>query len=163
MAGNQNSGGMRPTAPQNNPANISLTGGNGQSGNNGQAARYIPGMPYGQGQATMQQQKSAPMSKPMPAVTNPSGAMTARGQRVLPDVTGITEPTGRETENVMSGLSPYGQPNDPNALGLPAQMPPQDPDIEMVRRFFPVMEFWASQPGASQATKDYIVYLRGTL
>ena len=27
MAGNENSGGNRPTAPQNNPANISATGG----------------------------------------------------------------------------------------------------------------------------------------
>ena len=28
----ENRGGDRPTAPQNNPANISATGGNGQSG-----------------------------------------------------------------------------------------------------------------------------------
>ena len=157
MAGNQNSGGYRPTADQNNPANISLTGGNGQSGNNGQAARYIPGLPYGQGQATMQTQQSAKMSKPSTSVRTPSP------QRVLPDVTGITEPTGRENEDVMTGLTPYGQPNDPAALGLPGQMPNQDPDIEMVRRFLPAMEFWASQPGASQATKDYIVYLRGAV
>lgn len=148
---------MRPTAPQNNPANISLTGGNGQSGNNGQAARYIPGMPYGQGQATMQQQQSAKMSKPSTSARTPSP------QQILPGVTGITEPTGRETEDIMTGLTPYGQPNDPAALGLPGQMPNQDPDIEMVRRFLPAMEFWASQPGASQATKDYIVYLRGAV
>ena len=32
MAGNQNSGGLRPTAPQNNPANVSGVGGAGQSG-----------------------------------------------------------------------------------------------------------------------------------
>ena len=43
MAGNQNSGGDRPTAPQNNPANISATGGAGQMGT--QAAKYIPGLP----------------------------------------------------------------------------------------------------------------------
>ena len=157
MAGNQNSGGYRPTADQNNPANISLTGGNGQSGNNGQAARYIPGLPYGQGQATMQTQQAATMSKPT------SGARTARPQISLPGVTAITEPTGRETEDIMTGLTPYGQPNNPSELGLPGQMPNQDPDIEMVRRFLPAMEFWASQPGSSQATKDYVVYLRGAV
>jgi hypothetical protein len=159
MAGNQNSGGMRPTAPQNNPANISLTGGNGQSGNNGQAARYIPGMPYGQGQATMQQQQSATMSKPMPAAMNQSRVLNTRTQNVLP----ITEETARPEEDVMAGLTPYGQPNDPSQLGLPSQMPDADPDIEMVRRFLPAMEFWASQPGSSQATKDYVVYLRGAV
>jgi hypothetical protein len=154
MAGNQNSGGMRPTAPQNNPANVSATGGNGQSGQ-GQAARYIPGLPYGQGQATMQTQQSAKMS----AGPRPSATTAPK----LPDVMGLTEPTMRPEEPVTAGLTPYGQPNDPTALGLPGQMPNQDPDVEMVRRFFPAMEFWASQPGASQATKDYIVYLRGTL
>ncbi len=35
-------GGFRPTAPQNNPANINPMGGDGQSGT--QPARYIPGM-----------------------------------------------------------------------------------------------------------------------
>jgi len=38
------SGGYRPNAPQNSPANISATGGNGQSGRATQPARYIPGM-----------------------------------------------------------------------------------------------------------------------
>ena len=61
MAGNK--GGYRPTAPQNNPINVSAIGGNGQSGKNPtQAARYVPGLPYGQGQETMQQQTSASMA-----------------------------------------------------------------------------------------------------
>lgn len=38
----ENRGGYRPTAPQNNPANINPNGGDGQSGR--QPARYIPGM-----------------------------------------------------------------------------------------------------------------------
>ncbi len=49
----ENRGGYRPTAPQNNPANVSATGGNGQSGT--QSAKYYSGMGYGQGQAMMQQ------------------------------------------------------------------------------------------------------------
>ena len=39
----ENRGGMRPTAPQNNPANVSGTGGAGQSGN-------YTGFAYGQNQ-----------------------------------------------------------------------------------------------------------------
>ena len=48
--------------PQYNPANISGTGGAGQSGT--QPARYISGLNYGQGQETMQQQMAAPMAGP---------------------------------------------------------------------------------------------------
>jgi len=49
--------------PQYNPANVSAVGGAGQSGK--QPTRYISGMPYGQGQQLMKQQKSAPMSMPV--------------------------------------------------------------------------------------------------
>ena len=56
------SGGYRPDASQNNPANISATGGNGQSGRQG--AQYIPGM-RSQGvtsQEVYNQQTAAPMA-----------------------------------------------------------------------------------------------------
>lgn len=55
-------GGYRPTAPQNNPANVNPLGGDGQSGRATQPARYISGLPYGEGQATMEQQTGAPMA-----------------------------------------------------------------------------------------------------
>ena len=113
----ENRGGFRPTAPQNNPANVSATGGAGQSTT--QAAKYIPGLPYGQGQETMQQQMSAPMagatSPQMPTpntnfntllseTDNPSEPITAGasvgpgpGREVLPkSLTGDV----RDAENV---------------------------------------------------------------
>lgn len=108
MAGNQNSGGMRPTASQNNPANISATGGNGQSGNGTQAAKYIPGLPYGQGQATMQQQMSAPMAG-SPAPQAPE----------LPPITPLSVPTQRPDEHIATGM-PFGPGVGPEALNLPA-------------------------------------------
>lgn len=109
MAGNQNSGGMRPTAPQNNPANISATGGDGQSGNGTQAARYIPGLPYGEGQATMTQQMSAPMA-------GPSGAPS------LPSVTPLMAPTERPDEPVTAGMD-FGPGPGSEALNLPTERP----------------------------------------
>jgi len=80
----ENRGGMRPTAPQNNPANISATGGNGQSGT--QPARYISGMAYGEGQATMQQQQGAAMagSNPPSAPSTPSLAAFAQEPAITP-------------------------------------------------------------------------------
>ena len=103
MAGNKNSGGFRPTAPQNNPANVSATGGAGQAGTQG--AKYIPGLPYGEGQATMQQQMSAPMAGPTAAPA-------------LPAVTPLTAPTERPTEPLTAGMD-FGAGPGSEALNLP--------------------------------------------
>lgn len=103
MAGNKNSGGFRPTAPQNNPANVSATGGAGQSGTQG--AKYIPGLPYGEGQATMQQQQAAPMAGP----TATPG---------LPSVTPLTAPTERPNEPLTAGMD-FGAGPGSEALNLP--------------------------------------------
>jgi len=149
MAGNQNSGGMRPTALQNNPANVSGTGGAGQSG---QPQRYISGMPYGQGQALMAQQQGAPMAAaPAPTRTPPA--------RILPNVTGITEPTARESEDIMTGLTPYGQPNNPAELGLPSMQDTSE-DRERLLGYLPALESAALSPDASQAFRNYVRVLR---
>lgn len=110
----ENRGGMRPTAPQNNPANISATGGAGQSGT--QAARYIPGLPYGEGQTTMAQQQAAPMSGPNKSTTtnaNPLAAMMA-------PVTPLTAPTERADEPLTAGMD-FGAGPGSEALSLPRE------------------------------------------
>jgi hypothetical protein len=112
MAGNQNSGGMRPTAPQNNPANVSGTGGAGQSGT--QAPQYISGLPYGQGQATMAQQQSAPMAG------SPTPTAADMPMPSLPSVTPLTAPTERPNEPLTSGMD-FGPGPGGEALNLPKQ------------------------------------------
>lgn len=113
----ENRGGMRPTAPQNNPANISATGGNGQSGT--QPARYISGMAYGEGQATMQQQQSAPMAgTSAPRASAPSLAALSQG----PAITSLNAPTERPDEPITQG-SPMGPGAGPEILNLPTAMP----------------------------------------
>jgi hypothetical protein len=110
----ENRGGMRPTAPQNNPANISATGGNGQSGT--QPARYISGMAYGEGQATMQQQQGAAMagSNTPKASSAPSLAALTQG----PAITPLNAPTEFPDR-------PIGQNGiiDPTTLNLPPAVP----------------------------------------
>lgn len=100
------SGGYRPTAPQNNPMNISATGGNGQNGT--QAARYIPGLPYGQGEATYATQVAAPMA-------GPSGMPSA-------PVTPLTAPTSRPDEPITAGVD-FGPGPDSRILNLPNTQP----------------------------------------
>jgi hypothetical protein len=112
MAGNQNSGGMRPTAPQNNPANVSGVGGAGQSGT--QAPQYISGLPYGQGQATMQQQQSAPMAG------SPTPTAAPMPMPSLPSVTPLTAPTERPDEPLTAGMD-FGPGPGSEALNLPKQ------------------------------------------
>ena len=109
----ENRGGMRPSAPQNNPANVSATGGAGQSGT--QAPRYISGMEYGQGQAMMQQQQSAPMAGPTPTTQASSMAMP-----LLPELTPLTAPTERPSEPVTAGMD-FGAGPGSEALNLPRE------------------------------------------
>lgn len=135
----ENRGGYRPTAPQNNPMNVSATGGAGQSGT--QPARYMSGLAYGQGQAQMQQQTSAPMAG------NPV-ASAAPVAPSLPSVMGLTEPTQRPDEPITSGVD-IGAGMGSEAVALPGAVPDvmrddsakliqalylQDPSNEDVRR-----------------------------
>ena len=116
----ENRGGYRPTAPQNNPANVSATGGAGQSGR--QPARYMPGLPYGQGQAQMQQQTSAPLAgNPVAAVAS------APVVKNLPQITGITEPTQRPDEAVTHGID-MGPGAGSEAVALPGAVPDTSTD-----------------------------------
>jgi len=108
----ENRGGMRPTAPQNNPANISATGGAGQSGT--QAAKYIPGLAYGQGQTTMNQQMAAPMAGPNP--TAPASPFN----EMMPSVTPLTAPTERPNEPLTTGMD-FGAGPGSEALNLPRE------------------------------------------
>jgi hypothetical protein len=112
----ENRGGMRPSAPQNNPANVSGIGGAGQSGT--QAPRYISGMAYGQGQATMQQQESAPMAGPTPTTQ----AAAPMAMPSLPQLTPLTSPTERPDEPITAGMD-FGAGPGSEALNLPRERP----------------------------------------
>lgn len=74
-----------------------------------QPARYISGMPYGQGQATYNQQTAAPMA--------------AVGEApMLPEVTSLLAPTQRPNEPITSGVD-FGPGANSNAIQLPNQEP----------------------------------------
>lgn len=114
MAGNENSGGFRPTAPQNNPMNISATGGNGQSGT--QPARYMSGLAYGQGQAQMEQQTSAPMAG------NPVASAAPAPQPQLPKLMGLMQPSTDTTNPITYGADSGPGPGS-EILLLPSTAP----------------------------------------
>jgi hypothetical protein len=157
----ENRGGMRPNAPQNNPANINPLGGNGQSGSGTQAATYIPGMGYGQGKALMQQQEGAklagPTRTPKPSFNAGSARMGEAASMAMP----LTAPSAFPDEKITTGAAIDSTTAGPEALIMPGQEAViNDPDLNLVREYFPVIELWASQIDTSQGTKDYVNYLR---
>ena len=157
----ENRGGMRPTAPQNNPANINSLGGNGQSGRGTQAPKYIPGMGYGQGQATMRQQEGAPLAGPTP--TPKAAAPTVARTMPMVEARPLTAPSDFPDEEITTGAA-IGSTPGPESLALPMEEPVvNDPDLDLVREYFPVIELWAEQVDTSQGTKDYVNYLRTIL
>ena len=157
------SGGPRPDAPQNNPANINLLGGNGQSGNGTQAPKYIPGMKSlgSTGVATMAQQDAAPLagSTPTPKAAVPRVASATP----LTEARSLTAPSDFPDEDITTGAL-IGSTPGPETLMMPQE--PEvinDPDLNLVREYFPVIELWAQQIDTSQGTKDYVNYLRTIL
>lgn len=155
MAGNQNSGGFRPTAPQNNPANVSATGGAGQSGR--QPARYISGGTYGQGQELMAQQQGAPMAQAQVPTAGRSEVMASN----LPQVTPITAPSERPDEPVTTGIA-MGPGAGPEALMLPSAGD-TDTDKQRLLSYLPALETAALSPNSSQAFRNYVRVLRANL
>ena len=147
MAGNQNSGGMRQTAPQNNPANISATGGNGQSGK--QPMRYISGQPYGQGQATMQQQAGAPM------------AATAAAPKAspLPSLGTLLDETTNPSEPITAGVD-FGPGPGSDALpkNINANTRP-DENQQIIQKYMPTLLQAASLDDAPDSFKRFVNYL----
>jgi hypothetical protein len=128
----ENRGGMRPTAPQNNPANVSATGGAGQSGRATQPARYIAGLPYGQGESTMATQMAAPMQ----------GTEQIGTSRL--DITPLTAETKFRDEPITAGVDFGPGPNSdilnlptpPTILSVIRKIAQQDPtgDSELIYR-----------------------------
>ena len=152
---------MRPTAPQNNPMNVNGRGGNGQSGDATQAARYVPDLPYGEGQALMQTQQSAPLAA-APSIEQssmPSGLASAAASQ---PVIGLNEPSARPNEPVTAGAGMGAGP------GMEALGPSPDQtfnkqlqaDNQRLVQYLPSLEQMANDPSASNTFRNFIQYLK---
>lgn len=126
MAGNSNSGGYRPTAPQNN-VGVSATGGNGSA--DGVPNINYTGMAYGQNKAVNDAMDSGlPMGQPTTVTNAPQGVSN------LPEVTPITAPSETPERDVYYGM-PIG--DGPNSIPLPQGMSMQeDPAKQIIRALY---------------------------
>ena len=73
-----------------------------------------------------------------------------------PAIPSILDETQDRSQSIMDG-APIG--NGANSLkGLPRN-PSNDPDIDIIRDQYPIMQVWASMPGTSRKTADFVNYL----
>lgn len=134
----------------NNPAPVSGPGALSQRTDGGpadtQAAQYVSGLPYGEGQELMNIQQSAPMaaaSMPAPAPIVPLSAPSQRPQ----------EPV---TAGANAGLGP-----DMSSLGLGAADVAADREFKAaIASYMPVLMHVASRPTTSPETRNIIRQLR---
>lgn len=156
MAGNENSGGMRPTAPQNNPANISATGGNGQSG---QPKRYMSGLPYGSG-GNMAQQSGAPMAQAPSPTAGPATGGIAELQGLLEGLTPIDAPPSDPTVPVSTGVD-VGRGEGESVLPAPYRADQRSiENLDLIKKYLPDLVNATRVEGAPDSYKKFVNYLK---
>lgn len=138
-------GGYQPNAPQNNPANVNGLGGNGTSGD-------YTGFAYGQNQAINQNREAGNAAISQMNLNQPSLTEDVN----LTPIPSILDETQDKNQSIMDG-APIG--NGANSLkGLPRN-PSNDPDVDIIRDQYPLMEMWASMPGTTRTTAEFTKYL----
>jgi hypothetical protein len=143
----ENRGGMRPTAPQNNPANVSGTGGAGQSG------RAATGFSYGMNKQINDQAASAPMAKVAQTVARPMNVAPSQ-----PPVTTLTEPTMNPDEPITAGINMGAGPGA-EALMLPSNADNNAEFNKSIASYYPVLSYISSRPNTSAETRRALAIL----
>lgn len=123
-----------------------------------QAMRYYAGGKYGEGEALLNQQRSAPMAgkvaQAKPQQTKPS---------IFSQLTPITAPTERPNEAPEVGM-PFGEGPGPAEVGLNiASGRPDSPrkqDLQRLTQYLPIIENAANQEGAPITLNNFVKYLR---
>jgi len=148
----ENRGGLRPTAPQYNPANVSATGGNGQSG---QANPGYTGFPYGQNGQLEAQAASAPMAAAPKPVSPPSAGMPGMGGAVTP--LDELQPDGRPISDGVDFGAGRGSEALPPRISSPMN---QSENLDLIKRYLPDLLNATRIPNAPDSYKRFVNYLR---
>jgi hypothetical protein len=155
----ENRGGDRPTASQNNPANISATGGAGGKGT--QAPKYIPGMKSlgSTGVETMAQQGGAAMAgNPVPPVQAPTNPMSSMMSDIVP-----LDAESMDDLPISDGVD-IGRGRGSDALPARLTSPiNQDENIALVKRYLPDLMNATRLQGAPDSYKQFVNYLKNQI
>ncbi len=122
-----------------------------------QAIKTAPGQAYGMAQQQRDSQAIVPVAGtavPAPGAPSPGGQAAPAPQGPTPGM-GFADPTARTGEPITAGM-PMGAGPGPESLGLP-----DENGVEDLAMYLPMLEFMASQPGASAQTRNFVRRLRG--
>ena len=155
----ENRGGDRPTASQNNPANISATGGAG--GNGTQAPKYIPGMKSlgSTGVETMAQQGGAALAgDPVPEVKTPTNPMESMLSEIVP-----LDADSMDNLPISDGVD-IGRGRGSETLNPRLTSPiNQDENVAMIKRYLPDLMNATRLQGAPDSYKQFVNYLKNQI
>ncbi len=152
MAGNENSGGYRPNAPQNNPANVSGTGGAGQSGN-------YTGFAYGENQALNNQRVEGNQAVASTQAATPSAPSSPYEGISMPQIGTLFDPTTRPDEPITAGVD-FGP--GPGSEALPKSLMNNaraDENTRIAAQYLPDLALAARSPSAPDSFKRFVNYL----
>ena len=152
MAGNQNSGGFRPNAPQNNPANVSGTGGAGQSGN-------YTGFAYGENSALNQQRIEGNAAVASTHTPTPSAPANPYEGINMPQLGGLFDPSTRPNEPMTAGVDAGPGPGSealPKGIMNNTRM---DENMKIAAQYLPDLAHAAKSPDAPDSFKNFVNYL----
>jgi hypothetical protein len=147
----ENRGGMRPTAPQNNPANVSGTGGAGQNGN-------YTGFGYGQNKEINQSRIEGNQAVSSVKASAPAPDSTYGGMN-FPQLGTLMDPTTRPTEPITAGVD-FGPGAGSDAL--PAQFQNNtrpDENALIAKQYLPELVIAARSKDAPDSFKRFVNYL----
>jgi hypothetical protein len=148
----ENRGGMRPTAPQNNPANVSGTGGAGQSGN-------YTGFAYGENSKINQSRIEGNQAVDSVKASTPSVSQSPYEGINMPQLGTLFDPTNRPDEPITAGVD-FGP--GPGSEVLPKNLVNNtriDENAKIAAQYLPDLAFAARSPDAPDSFKRFVNYL----
>ena len=148
----ENRGGMRPTAPQNNPANVSGTGGAGQSGN-------YTGFAYGQNQTVNNQRIEGNQAMASAQAATPSAPASPYEGINMPQLGTLFDPTTRPDEPITAGVD-FGPGPGSEALSKNLMNNTRlDENAKIAQQYLPELAYAAKSPDAPDSFKRFVNYL----
>lgn len=148
----ENRGGMRPTAPQNNPANVSGTGGAGQNGN-------YTGFGYGQNKEINQSRIEGNQAVSSVKASMPTTPEAPYSGMNFPQLGTLMDPTARPAEPISAGVD-FGAGPGSEALpqGFNNNTRP-DENAMIAKQYLPELVIAARSQDAPDSFKRFVNYL----
>jgi len=149
------SGGDRPTAPQNNPMNVSAVGGAGQSGD-------YKGFAYGQNKEINQNRVTGNQAVKSIMANQPTTDSNYGGIN-LPQLGTLMDDTINPSEPISAGVD-FGKGVDSSALPKNFQNNTRpDENAQIVQQYLPDLAVAAQSPNAPDSFKRFVNFLATSL